>query len=82
MNKDDILEKIKGEIEALASKTVESPDEEIFKSGFLDSLNVLNIIVFIEETFDIKINTFEVTLDTLGTLNRITDYVHGKVNEQ
>lgn len=69
---------IKNEIENLAAQKLESCDEEIFKSGFLDSLNVLNIIVFIEQEFNIKVDVFEVNIDSLGTVNKMVDYVWGK----
>lgn len=81
MSRDDVLNKLKTEIEALASDTLTDYDEEIFTTGFLDSLNVLNIIVFIEQQFNIKIDTFDVTIDTLGSLNKISDYVMKKVDE-
>ena len=79
MDNATVFNKIKAEVEALAACPVPSDDEDIFKSGILDSLNILNIIVFIENEFDIKINPFEVNLETLGSINNICEFVNAKV---
>jgi acyl carrier protein len=82
MKREEIVSKVAAEIENIASKKLEDYDEEIYKSGFLDSLNVLHVIVFIENTFDLKIDTFELTIDSLGTVNRIADFVAQKLSEK
>lgn len=79
MDRESILQKIKSEIEALASDELKDKDEEIFKTDFLDSLNVINIITFIEGEFGLSVDTFDLTIDSLGTLNKITDYVVSKL---
>lgn len=81
MNREEILRKVKAEVEALAAVTVDDPDALIFKSGILDSLNVLNIITFIENEFKIQINPFDVNLDILGSIQLISDYVEKQVRE-
>ncbi|MGD8449348.1 MAG: acyl carrier protein [Desulfobacterales bacterium] len=81
MDKEQIMEKIKAEVEALASCKIEDYDKLIFKSGILDSLNILNIIVFLEEEFSIKIYPFDVNLDILGSLNKICQFVYEKVEK-
>ncbi|MES0488521.1 MAG: hypothetical protein ABUK01_00910 [Leptospirales bacterium] len=75
-----LINKIKGEVETLAGKTLTSVDEEIFKNDFLDSINVLQVIMFMETEFSISIDPFDLTLDTLGTVNRIVDYLETKLN--
>lgn len=78
MNCHEIETKVRTEIEALAACEISDPDAEIFKSGILDSLNVLNIIIFIENEFSLKINPFDINLDTLGSINRICDFIQAK----
>lgn len=80
MDREQIYVKVKAEVEALAALEIVDPDILIFKSGVLDSLNVLHIIIFIESTFGVKINPFDVNLDILGSINLICDYVETKVN--
>ena len=78
MDYSEIETKVRSEIEALAACEISDPDTEIFKTGLLDSLNILNIIVFIENEFSLKINPFDINLDTLGSINRICDYIKVK----
>jgi acyl carrier protein len=82
MEREEIFSKVKSEVEALASCAIQNPDDEIFKSGILDSLNILNIILFMETEFSLKIRAFDVNLNTLGSLNKICDFIHSKVNIQ
>ncbi len=78
MNSHSIQTKVRSEIEALAGSKISDPDAEIFKSGLLDSLNILNIIIFLENEFSLKINPFDINLDTLGSINRICEYIESK----
>jgi D-alanine--poly(phosphoribitol) ligase subunit 2 len=78
MNNKDIQTKVRSEIEALAGSDIKDPDAEIFTSGLLDSLNILNIIIFIENEFGLKINPFDINLDTLGSINRICEYIDSR----
>jgi acyl carrier protein len=75
MDRDLVFERVKGEVEALASCEIHDPNEELFTSGLLDSVNMLNIIIFIESEFDLAIDPFDVNLDMLGTLDKICDFV-------
>ena len=73
-----IKEKITNEVELLASKKVDSDDFEIFSNGYLDSLNVLHIIIFMESEFKIKINPYDISIDALSSVNKITDFILSK----
>jgi acyl carrier protein len=74
-SRDQIYKLLKKEIELLSNKEIPSGDTEIFKSGILDSLNVLHIITLLEHEFVLQIDPFDLTLDTLGSLNKITEFV-------
>jgi len=76
--RESIKEKIISEVELLASKKVENDDFEIFSQGYLDSLNVLHIIMFMESEFKIQINPYDITIDALSSINKITDFVLSK----
>lgn len=78
MDFSEIEIKVRSEIEALAACEISDPDAEIFKLGLLDSLNILNIIIFIENEFSLKINPFDINLDTLGSITRICDFIETK----
>jgi acyl carrier protein len=78
MEQAEIQTKVKAEIEALAGCEIADPTIKIFKSGVLDSLNILNIIVFIENEFGIKIDPFDISLDSLGSIESICSYIVAK----
>lgn len=53
----------------------------IFKSGLLDSIDVLKLISFLEKHFHFKVKVFELSLETLDTLEKITAYVSSQVTD-
>jgi len=57
-----------------------APDDSLLRSGVFDSLGVMEIIGFIEETFGIAVEQEEVTEAHFGTLNAISSYVASKLN--
>lgn len=50
------------------------PDTELFSTGLLDSIAMMNLIAFIEERARIEVRPADVTLDNFDTVQRITDY--------
>ena len=79
---EQIESKIIKEVEMLASKKIIDKNMEIFKNGYLDSLNVLHIILFLESEFNIKIDMYDISIDELGTINKIILFVERKLNIQ
>lgn len=55
-----------------------TPQTALFSSKLLDSMNVLSLIIFLETTFQVKIPTFEVGLETFDTMDSISDYLEKK----
>jgi len=48
--------------------------------GIIDSTGVLEVIFFIEETFDIKIEDSEMLPDNLDSIEKITNFIARKQN--
>ena len=76
--REEIRKKVLNEVESLASKKVIDDDFDIFSNGYLDSLNVLHIIVFIESEFNTKINPYDLSIDVLSSINKIVDFIDNK----
>ncbi len=55
-----------------------TPDTPLVSSGILDSIATLKLVTFLEETFDVSIEPHEVDVETLDTLDLITDLVSSK----
>ena len=53
-------------------------DTPLFSSNLLDSFSMVDVIMFIEKSADLKMNPTEVNLDNLDTIGRIVAYVEAR----
>ena len=81
MNRDKIVESIAEEIKSLSEKDLPNYDTDVFSEGILDSLNVINLITFVENRFSIQIEAFDVNLNTFSCVNSIADFVESKIKK-
>lgn len=56
----------------------ELPDENLFASLGIDSLMALELLISIEQAFDIQIEDEDLSVDLLSSIGRLTDYVYEK----
>lgn len=54
-------------------------DVNLFDYGFVDSLGATEIVVFIEEHWDIEITQRDLTLYSMNTIAEIADVVDSKI---
>lgn len=54
-------------------------DTSLFKSSILDSIDIIKLVVFVERTFNIRVDVFEIGLDSFESVNAITHYVNTKL---
>lgn len=52
--------------------------DSFLENGVLDSTGILEIIYFIEENFDIKVEDDEMIPENLDSVNNIVSYIDGK----
>ncbi|MCH9638836.1 MAG: acyl carrier protein [Betaproteobacteria bacterium] len=50
-------------------------DEVIPATGLIDSAGLLELVAWYESYYDIKIETSEITIDNLGTIDSMTDFL-------
>ncbi len=80
MDRKEIELIIKDEVETLASKSITDFDEDIFfKSRFLDSLNLLNLIVFLEQRFKVRLDPFFTDRESVSSINKIVNYIEDQL---
>lgn len=60
------------------SDTKLDPDESLIESGVMDSTGVLELVEFLETTYDIQIDDEELIPENLETLNNIVGYLKTK----
>jgi len=53
-------------------------DTSLFQDRVLSSLNLVALISFIEDTFDFKVKTSEVSISNFDSVNQILDFLDKK----
>ena len=61
----------------LGKKTL-GPDEDLLDQGIIDSLGIMKLIVFIEDTFNLKIDDGEIIPENFQSLNSMVTFVQQK----
>jgi acyl carrier protein len=52
----------------------------LIEAGIIDSTGVLELVGFLEETYDIEITHAELVPENLDSIDRIVSFVHSKRN--
>ena len=52
-----------------------SPEDDLLASGLLDSMGVMRLVGFVEETFNIKIPPEDIVIENFMDVKAITNYV-------
>ena len=61
----------------ISSKTL-TDDDSFLEKGIIDSTGVLELVNFIEEKFNIKVEDEELVPDNLDSLEKLTSYIKRK----
>ena len=56
-----------------------SADDSLLETGTIDSTSILEVVLFLEENFSIKIEDQDMVPANLDSINKIAEYVHKKV---
>lgn len=80
---DEIAGIIKEEVEALAAAELDSLDRDIFfKDRFLDSMNMLNLIIFLEAKYDVELDTFFLDREAVSSVNKLAEIIQSKLKRK
>jgi acyl carrier protein len=53
-------------------------DDSFLENGIIDSTGVLELVMFLEETYNIKVDDEEIVPDNLDSINNIKKYLQRK----
>jgi len=56
-------------------------DDDLFKKGFVDSLFALQLVLFLENEFKIKISNKDIKEDNFRTINKIIETIGRLLNK-
>lgn len=76
--KDEIIEKIGGYIASNVLKQpnrVIKPDQALISSGLIDSFSLVDLALFVEDTFNVHLDDSELNKETFDTLDQLAELV-------
>ncbi len=62
-------------IAELTNETGIEPSTNLFEGGFLSSLDVLDLISFIETKFNVTLSEDDMTMENLGNINNMVSMI-------
>jgi acyl carrier protein len=51
------------------------PDEPLISSGVIDSFSLVDVALFVEDSFEVQIEDTELNAETFDTLNELADLI-------
>ena len=57
-----------------------TPDDRLFSSGLVDSLNIVEIIQFVESYFAIQVDPTDLSMDNFDSMASLAGYVKNKLS--
>jgi len=75
---DTIREAIRGVLRRLAGGTSFPDDEDVFARGIVKSINLLELITFVEDTYGFEIEQRDVFAGMLRSVDRIVELVRDR----
>jgi len=58
------------------------PDEDLLEQGIIDSLGIMKLIVFLEETFGIKVSDEDVVPENFQSLDIMIKFIEHKMRNK
>ena len=59
-------------------KRVIQPGDKLISSGLVDSFSLVDLSIYIEDTFGVHLEDTELTADTFDTLQELADLIQGR----
>ena len=53
-------------------------DEKLISSGLVDSFSLMDLALFVEDTFDVRIEDTELNAETFDTLEALTEFIQSR----
>jgi len=78
---DEIVQKLSAQIAAAILKQpgrVIPPDQPLLTSGLVDSFSLVDLALFVEDTFGVRIDDAELNADTFDTLDQLASLIESR----
>ena len=84
MEKPEIIQlissRVSSEILKIPDKII-TAEEPLISSGLIDSFSLVDLALLIEDLFGVRIEDFELNVDTFDTLNQLSDIVLSRIDQ-
>ena len=74
---EQLSEYIAAEILKQPNRTIQ-PDEALITSGLIDSFSLMDLALFVEDTFGVRIEDTELNADTFDSLDTLADLIQSR----
>jgi methoxymalonate biosynthesis acyl carrier protein len=78
MTSNDIRQKTKAFMAVHFKNYDLQDDDDIFSLGFVNSLFAMQLVMFVEKEFDLKVHDDDLDIDNFRTVNALLDLVNRK----
>lgn len=75
---DDIKNKVRAFMSRFFKKTELGDDEDIFSMGYVNSLFAMQLVMFIEKEFELKVENSDLDMNNFKTINSIAAFISQK----
>ncbi|WP_229074958.1 phosphopantetheine-binding protein [Actinoplanes sp. DH11] len=75
---DDLRDRIRAFVLTQTPGSVVDDDDDLFASGLVNSLFAVQLVLWLEQTFGLRVESQELVLTTFATIDSIGDFVAGK----
>lgn len=82
MDKSEFYAALTGKLQSFSPVPLDdlTPDDRLFSSGLMDSLNIVEIIEFVEQYCGIQVNPTELSMDNFDSMASMAGYVQHKLS--
>jgi len=81
LNMENTKQKIREFLKKFIRENEVKDDDDIFSAGLVYSLFGMQLIVFVEEEFNIEVDLNDMDISQFNTINRISEYIEKKQKE-
>ncbi len=64
----------------LSPKEALAPSTSLFRDGLLDSMKLVELISFVEESFSVRVSPMDITIENFDTVDNIVGLIGRKGN--
>lgn len=81
MNNQEIFEKLRSIVKSINGSAMINEESALVAEFILDSLEFMNYITKVEETYKLNISDTEIKVNKLGIISNMVTYLSSKINK-